>query len=245
MANPILIPFALDIASQAMNQFGQQQLNQNNQVYNQMQQRMAYVTNLDMWNRTNAYNSPASQMQRLKEAGLNPNLIYGNINNTPATNSVKMEPLESKHQRVNWNGTSGLLASQAVRMNEAQIKQMEIQNRKLESETTLNDEKLNLTAALSLAKVLDNYVRYGFRRGAKPEYNISPESLSGYDLSIKQEIYNQIKARVQQLSLSNEWNKIKNDLLKRTGTNIDKDTSLERKASLIVSKIIEELGIPE
>lgn len=33
---------------------------------------------LDMWNRQNAYNAPAAQMQRLKDAGLNPNMIYGN-----------------------------------------------------------------------------------------------------------------------------------------------------------------------
>jgi len=33
--------------------------------------------NLQMWNMQNAYNSPAAQMQRYKDAGLNPNLIYG------------------------------------------------------------------------------------------------------------------------------------------------------------------------
>ena len=30
------------------------------------------------WNMQNAYNSPLQQMQRLKEAGLNPNMVYGN-----------------------------------------------------------------------------------------------------------------------------------------------------------------------
>lgn len=30
------------------------------------------------WQANNDYNSPASQMQRLEEAGLNPNLVYGN-----------------------------------------------------------------------------------------------------------------------------------------------------------------------
>lgn len=33
---------------------------------------------LDDWSTQNAYNSPAAQMQRLKEAGLNPHLVYGN-----------------------------------------------------------------------------------------------------------------------------------------------------------------------
>lgn len=32
---------------------------------------------LDMWNRTNEYNTPLMQMQRFKVAGLNPHLIYG------------------------------------------------------------------------------------------------------------------------------------------------------------------------
>lgn len=32
---------------------------------------------LEMWNRSNEYNSPAAQMARLKSAGLNPNLVYG------------------------------------------------------------------------------------------------------------------------------------------------------------------------
>lgn len=39
-----------------------------------------YQTNLDMWNRQNEYNSPVQQMQRLKDAGLNPNLMYGQGN---------------------------------------------------------------------------------------------------------------------------------------------------------------------
>lgn len=34
--------------------------------------------NLMDWNRQNRYNSPEQQMQRLKEAGLNPHLVYGN-----------------------------------------------------------------------------------------------------------------------------------------------------------------------
>ena len=35
---------------------------------------------LEDWNRENAYNSPAAQMQRYRDAGLNPNLIYGQSN---------------------------------------------------------------------------------------------------------------------------------------------------------------------
>lgn len=38
---------------------------------------------LEMWNRSNKYNTPTEQMQRLKDGGLNPNLVYGKgIENT-------------------------------------------------------------------------------------------------------------------------------------------------------------------
>lgn len=33
--------------------------------------------NINLWNMQNAYNTPAAQMQRYRDAGLNPNLIYG------------------------------------------------------------------------------------------------------------------------------------------------------------------------
>lgn len=36
-----------------------------------------YSKDLEMWNLQNQYNSPLAQMERLKAAGLNPNLIYG------------------------------------------------------------------------------------------------------------------------------------------------------------------------
>ena len=33
--------------------------------------------NIELWNMQNVYNTPSAQMERFKEAGLNPNLIYG------------------------------------------------------------------------------------------------------------------------------------------------------------------------
>lgn len=41
-----------------------------------------YSKDLEMWNAQNNYNSPKEQMARFKNAGLNPNLIYGSSANT-------------------------------------------------------------------------------------------------------------------------------------------------------------------
>lgn len=52
---------------------GQQSANKTNlQLAEQARQH-----DIAMWNAQNAYNTPAMQMQRMKEAGLNPNLVYG------------------------------------------------------------------------------------------------------------------------------------------------------------------------
>lgn len=44
--------------------------------------------NLKYWNMQNAYNHPAAQMQRFREAGLNPNLIYSQQNLAGSVGSV-------------------------------------------------------------------------------------------------------------------------------------------------------------
>lgn len=49
---------------------------------------------LEDWNRQNAYNHPTQQMQRLKEAGLNPNLVYGGGATTLA------QPIKSPEAQV-------------------------------------------------------------------------------------------------------------------------------------------------
>jgi hypothetical protein len=55
-----------------------------------------------MWNKSNLYNSPQAQMQRYREAGLNPNLIYGsgaassgNATELPSYNRANMQSMSS------------------------------------------------------------------------------------------------------------------------------------------------------
>lgn len=52
--------------------------------YNKEMAEIQNQYNIEAWNRQNEYNSPTQQMNRLKEAGLNPNLIYdmGNPGNS-------------------------------------------------------------------------------------------------------------------------------------------------------------------
>lgn len=68
--------------------------------------------NLKMWQMQNEYNSPAAQMARYKEAGLNPNLIYGQ-SNTGASFSTANAP----HQATPKGGRPGSWAPKFIPQN--------------------------------------------------------------------------------------------------------------------------------
>lgn len=88
-----------------MGYFGQKQANDTNlriaRETNEANRQLAqyeWNRNLEMWNLQNQYNSPAAQMQRFKQAGLNPNLIYGqgnagNATTLPRYSAPTMQPV--------------------------------------------------------------------------------------------------------------------------------------------------------
>lgn len=56
-------------------------------AYNYLMKQQEQAYNLELWHLNNQYNSPASQMQRYQDAGLNPNLIYGQSNTANAASA--------------------------------------------------------------------------------------------------------------------------------------------------------------
>lgn len=79
-----LLPVASTLVSGIFGQSTQskylsQQQQANNHAFEQNKQlaQQQNEFNIAQWNRENEYNLPANQMQRLREAGLNPDLVYG------------------------------------------------------------------------------------------------------------------------------------------------------------------------
>jgi len=84
----------------------------------------AYDNDLQMWERQNAYNAPTMQMERLKEAGLNPNLVYGTgaQGNTSSQLPKYQAPRPDYTQRRNPLQALGTLGTfQDVKMKNAMI----------------------------------------------------------------------------------------------------------------------------
>lgn len=83
----------------------------------------AYSKDLEMWNLQNAYNSPQEQMKRFKEAGLNPNLIYGQGSSGNATTMPKYNAIRQDYSGIEpmQIHSSILGAYQDYKMKNAQI----------------------------------------------------------------------------------------------------------------------------
>ena len=89
-----------------------------------------------MWNMQNAYNSPTAQMSRLRQAGLNPNLVYGNgVTGNSSGSAPQYEPAKIQRATMEpyrgWNlGISDAVSTfMAMRQNKAQVENMEAQNK--------------------------------------------------------------------------------------------------------------------
>lgn len=95
---------------------------------------------IDMWNRNNSYNTPKNQMARLKDAGLNPNLVYGHgsVANTSGSVPTPQLPTMGAYTGINVGRSAAESVSQYL-----QLKQMQANIRKTEVETAHTAQDTN------------------------------------------------------------------------------------------------------
>lgn len=75
---PAIIAGGAALLGTAANAAATGNMNKKNRAFAREQYQTQKADNLDFWNQQNTYNSPQQQMARLQQAGLNPNLVYGN-----------------------------------------------------------------------------------------------------------------------------------------------------------------------
>lgn len=100
------------------------------------------------WNMQNEYNSPQAQMQRLKDAGLNPNLVYGNGATAMSSQQPRQSDMKSVHaEAANSQGLPSIMG-----FYDAQVKQAQTNN--LQAQLDILREQKELIAAKTTAELL-------------------------------------------------------------------------------------------
>lgn len=109
----------------------------------------------------NAYNHPNQQMQRYKEAGLNPQLIYGSASSTPAATirSTNVEPPKADAHGI----LSGIEKQWSAANNVQEMLDSYIKMKQLDNATRLNEAQiLSLKAATDKTELDNQITRGGF-----------------------------------------------------------------------------------
>lgn len=107
----------------------------------------SYAKDKEMWDAANEYNSPSEQMKRLKDAGLNPNLIYGTgsvVGNTSTqTPKYQQHDPQYKHTPVELPNVAGILQQfQDLKIKGAQVDNLTAETRRKEIENFYLAENL-------------------------------------------------------------------------------------------------------
>lgn len=95
--------------------------------YNERAQERAYEQNIAMWNMANAYNTPAAQVQRLRDAGLSPALMYGSSANTgnapsaPEYQASMVSPTTYHFDNPFSGSSSAYMAAKSYSLQESKI----------------------------------------------------------------------------------------------------------------------------
>lgn len=120
-------------------------INRMNNEFNAAEAEKARQFQLDMWNKTNEYNSASSQRTRLEEAGLNPYLMMNGGTSGTALSSGSTSPASSSPplsmQRQDFSGLSNTLSSALQIANQTKETNASVQN--LQSQKSLFDAQAN------------------------------------------------------------------------------------------------------
>ncbi|WGL30871.1 DNA pilot protein [Dipodfec virus UOA04_Rod_462] len=130
----------------------QSKLKEMDQAFTREMYDLEYQRNMEMWEKNNAYNSPAALRARLESAGLNADLMYGGGPGalaTPAASPAKPSNMAGS-QDASYVAQANLTASQA-RLANAQANNLDADTRQKDKNTDwidrLNEAGIGLTHA--------------------------------------------------------------------------------------------------
>lgn len=208
--------------------------------------------NLELWNRQNQYNTPALQMQRFRDAGLNPNLIYGQSNTAnaiiPAPRQTNDQSISPMHFGVP-NTMDALAQYQNYALRESQI-------RNTDSVTSLNEQKIahdmirqsgTLTANQKKQLEKEMYEKLMPTTMAQAHQRLALTQAQT-DLVVKS--YHKKHHEIKNLDLKNQMQEVVNEMeryrrTKLNSTGLEKNDPYYVKLSYELMRMMKEAGIWE
>jgi len=154
---PNILGQAVDLATGGFNTAAQLGQNIFNRLFAKKERERQYDTELEFWRMNNQYNHPSAQMARLREAGLNPHLVYG----TGAVANSSSAP--SAPGRAQWQGQAPQLPERpaaAMLSDYVDLEAKGLQNDNFRAQNTLLLQESALKQLEQLKKAFDLDIDY-------------------------------------------------------------------------------------
>lgn len=160
-----LIAAGVELASQGLNAFATGKMNKATRKWAQMMYNKQRRHTLEDWAMQNEYNSPSAQMARLKEAGLNPNLVYESgvhqaadkVGQSDVGNYQPKAP-EFDFGRITQSAIDAKQANLQAKQTEEQTENLRTQKELMAAQTLeTNSKTANNTQDLTLKKEVQQY----------------------------------------------------------------------------------------
>lgn len=155
--SPYIMP-AINAGSQiigsAINANAQKDINEQQIAWAMQNYQMSRQDAIDFWNRENEYNSPKNQMQRLREGGLNPHLVYGN-GATATGGSISSPQYQTPNLKAPQYGDAitGVGNVLATQMMQAQIDKTKAETRRIDVDQETQAFDLSVKTAVGLPRL--------------------------------------------------------------------------------------------
>lgn len=147
-----------------------------------------YNDSIAFWNMQNEYNTPEAQMQRFKEAGLNPNLIYGQGNSGNAGAPSMPTPQRPSFTPGDYSGVSSAGAGALAGYLNLELAQAKYDNLKAQNTVLLEE---------------------GALKSAQRITEISKGARAGLDYNLERELYEinaeARKENLRQMKIQNQY----------------------------------------
>jgi len=181
------------------------------------------------WNMQNLYNSPKQQMARFKEAGLNPNLIYGQMSNSPVVRSSSPQSYNPTAPQIDLGASANMAIGQYY---DTQLKSAQIDLVKAQADATLQEALIKVATNDKLRQELpfvtqnaDAALSSQLLKNQQQDYynkNLQPQEYQKNDATIRNIIASTRLTTEQKLKVSEE---IKNVI--KTGDLLDFEKKLK------------------
>lgn len=206
----------------------QQRENALNRVYNLNLAKLQNKWNRQQWQMENAYNSPAAQMARMKQAGLNPDMMYGGgVSGNLSANSPDMTS-GSPSSPVDWSALGSKKTIGDTMLQAKQLEMMDAQIDKTKEEARGAGFQADILAS-------DAKFRDAINQGSIDLTRMQIRGIN-HDMQVNNVQMFKMRAETRKLNQETENLIATFDKIKAEISNLDADTAYKKLRGVLDSK---------